>query len=106
MQEIQLQASSWVVALAPFTPYIVEFIKDARFTDRWVKPEQKNRVFAVSALIAAACAFVGAFLDQRLDEGVFNALVATTENFVVAFGLQELAYRHIWKRLQVKSDEK
>lgn len=99
-----IEASPIAALAAPILPLVIEWIKDNSKIKN-INKKTKSKTLAVAALVAAGCGLVTSLLNGDLDEGVVMLLVGACQNFIVVFGIQELTYRHLWKRYQKNSDK-
>jgi len=94
-----MEITPYIIAIATTVPPLVQRLKDdPRFS--FITPEQKSRILVVSSLLTAIGSVAvglqaGTVVDLESWVGLGEALV----HFVVTFGLVELVYRQVIKRI-------
>lgn len=95
-----MQITPFIIAIGTIVPPVVEKIKDSDLFP-WITAEDKTRLVAVSAVLSSLAAVVAGLGTGAIETNSWVGLVEALVNALAAFGLAELAYRHIFKRFQV-----
>lgn len=100
-----MEITPYIIAVATAVPPIVQRLKDDPRFD-FITPETKGRIFVASSLLTAIGAVaVGLQAGTIVDLDSWIGLGEAAVHFIVTFGLVEIVYNQVIKRLLPQKGE-
>lgn len=94
-----MQAFPLMALIGASAPALIEWVK-RNPNIPFLTAETKGKLLALAALLSALGAVLATVVSGDFDQSAMAALGDTLTNFVTVFGISELSYRHVYKKLE------
>lgn len=92
-----MEITPMILVVATVVPPIIEAVKNSPYFPS-ITPEGKSKLVALSALLTAVGSLAAGLNSGAIDLDSWSVFGEAAINFVAAFGITELLYRHVFKR--------
>lgn len=92
-----MEIAPMILVVSSVVPPIIEAIKNSpNFPS--ITPETKTKLVALSALLTAVGSIAAGITSGAIELDSWAMFGEAAVNFIAAFGITELMYRHVFKR--------